>query len=113
MVPRRRGGWWRGGRVGKNPWQSQNALKTLLRVQIPVLVCDTVHLLHTLQTLRAEEEVVQHSKMLVPQSHPESVDLAPGRLLGGAVGSVAQGGGARGWRCRPSLAVAMGVGGCR
>ena len=57
-------------------------LEVIARVQIPILVSDPVHLLHTLHALRVLEDIIQHSQVLVPQRHPEAVDLAPGRLLG-------------------------------
>lgn len=55
-------------------------LQVVARVHVPVLIGDPVHLLHAIDALRALEHVVQHAQVLVPQRHPEAVDLAPGRL---------------------------------
>ena len=45
-------------------------------IQIPVLVCDPVNLLHTLQALWVEEDIIKQSKVLIPKSHPETMDLS-------------------------------------
>jgi hypothetical protein len=55
-------------------------LQVVARVQVPVLLGDLVHLLHTLYALGPLEDVFQHSQVLVPKRHPEAMDLAPGRL---------------------------------
>jgi len=57
-------------------------LQIIARVQIPILLGNPVHLLHTLHALGALEDIIQHSQVLVPQRHPKAVDLATGRLPG-------------------------------
>jgi len=84
----------------RHPWQLSNSavssntdrvaeevaweilLQIIARVQIPILLGNPVHLLHTLHALGALEDIIQHSQVLVPQRHPKAVDLATGRLPG-------------------------------
>lgn len=51
-------------------------VKLIARVEVPVLVSHLVHPLNTLQALWVQEVVMQHAKVLIPQRHPESVDLS-------------------------------------
>ena len=73
-------------RVNANGVAEEVAREVLLQViargHIPVLISDLVHLLHALHALRALEHIVQHAQVLVPQRHPEAMDLATGRLPG-------------------------------
>ena len=52
-------------------------------VEVPVLVSHLGHPLNALQAVRIEEIIVQHAKVLIPQRHPEAMDLPSGDLTFG------------------------------
>ncbi|RHN76520.1 hypothetical protein MtrunA17_Chr2g0333031 [Medicago truncatula] len=55
-------------------------LKSLARIEIPILVSNLVHLPNAFFTFWVKEGFLKHAKVLIPQRHAETMNLTPCRL---------------------------------